>query len=72
MKSILALLAGFVMLAPAVLASPTPLERRCSGAGGQCGDGYMLADCCTGRCDYSGAGTVDYGRGKMMVGNCIV
>ncbi|CAE6398691.1 unnamed protein product [Rhizoctonia solani] len=74
MKSIFALIAGFVMLTPAVLASPATLERRCSAVGGECGTGYMLPDCCgTNRCDY-GPGVnpnSDYNRGKMLVGHCV-
>ncbi|CUA75287.1 hypothetical protein RSOLAG22IIIB_05825 [Rhizoctonia solani] len=74
MKGIFALVASFVVLAPAVLASPASLERRCSDAGGQCGYGYMLPDCCTGRCEYAPGEdpTLEYNRGKMLIGHCVV
>ncbi|CAE6337058.1 unnamed protein product [Rhizoctonia solani] len=76
MKNIFALVASFVVLAPAVLASPTARAGKCSELGKECGTGYMLPNCCGGTCSYKDegevTGTVDYLKfGNMKVGRCV-
>ncbi|CAE6419323.1 unnamed protein product [Rhizoctonia solani] len=76
MKNILAIVASFILLSPAVFASPAVQARECSSLGGKCGEGYMVPKCCGGsECSYAssegGPGADKLKVGKMKIGKCI-